>query len=211
MKDTVVGQEVPAVLWLSFPVHHPGAHGEERRRMDGQVADLWGRGELKWAVLWKIHSSKNKKLIENDFFFHVSLLKIKIHVKKNILDYLLGFLFQCNHHKIILFTDLISIHLFFSHFFAQPWPFFPIVIYLPYISHHLYSSTSHFPLCPSDSFSSLSAPAPDSLWFPTCCSPVGVIYSSRHAWSLSPRHTQGVDLEGAKPFGHLLASGDGWP
>lgn len=28
MKDAVVCQEVPAVLWLSFPVHHPGAHGK---------------------------------------------------------------------------------------------------------------------------------------------------------------------------------------
>lgn len=34
VKGAVVCEKVPAVLWLPFSVHHPGAHGERRRRSD---------------------------------------------------------------------------------------------------------------------------------------------------------------------------------
>lgn len=37
MKVAVVCEEVPAILRLSFPVHHPGAHGERSRDAAGHT------------------------------------------------------------------------------------------------------------------------------------------------------------------------------
>ena len=52
VKGAVVRQEVPAVLRLSFPVHHPGAHGEGREGGGGTGGRTTG-----WPM-------KEKKIVE---------------------------------------------------------------------------------------------------------------------------------------------------
>lgn len=47
VKDAIVCQEVPSVLRLSFPVHHPGAHFERRRTNNWMTYE----GEDNWIML----------------------------------------------------------------------------------------------------------------------------------------------------------------
>lgn len=47
VKDAIVCQEVPSVLRLSFPVHHPGAHFEKRRTNNWMTYE----GEDNWIML----------------------------------------------------------------------------------------------------------------------------------------------------------------
>lgn len=66
MKYAVVSQEVPAVLWLPFPVHHPGAHDERRTTSGGRE----NQSEWSFKGIWQIWH-KNKANKNNNTIFHI--------------------------------------------------------------------------------------------------------------------------------------------